>query len=192
MTGAYFSDTKAGTISGTVGAVKIVTWGGSGADGLNLNFTNLMPGEPQHVTMNYTSQGTGPQDLYLTFPDVAALHALNNMGSFGEVTISDSSTGQVFHSTNLNDNRPDASGTCGAFSESGCWPLPAQLMVRSNLAPGASGSVTFTFSYPAKKQGGQGLNWNPYPSPGAVDSDSLTSGSGLPFRMVATQAGQTP
>jgi len=192
ITGAYFSDTKSGQITGTVGAVKIVTWGGTGGDGLNLNFTNLMPGEPQHVTINYTSQGTGPQDLYLTFPDVASLHALNNMGSFGEVTVTDSASGQVFHSTNLNDNRPDATGTCGPFSPAGCWPLPTQLLVRTNLAPGASGQVAFTFSYPAKKKGGQGLAWNPYPSVGALPSDSVTSGDGLPFNVVATQVGQTP
>ncbi len=192
VTSAYFSDTKSGTITGTVGQVKILTSGGSGPDGLNLAFSNLMPGEPQTVTIAYTSLGTGPQDLFFTFPDVASLHALNNMGTFGEVTITDSSTGQVFHSTNLNDDRPDATGTCGPFSEAGCWPLPSTLKFRSGLPAGASGTVSFTFSYPGKKKSGQGLPWNPYPAPGSLPSDSLTTGAGLPFRVVATQVGQQP
>jgi hypothetical protein len=191
-TGAYFSDTKSGAITGTTGSLKVATSGGTGADGLNFVFDNLMPGEPQTVTANYQNVGTGPQDVYLTFPDVAALHALNNMGTFGEVTVTDSSAGLLFHSVNLNDNRPDASGTCGTFSETGCWPLPVQLLIRSGLPKNATGSVSFTFSYPAKKTGGQGLAWNIYPSPGAQASDALTAGSGLPFKVVAVQVGRTP
>lgn len=192
VTSAYFSDTKSGTISGTIGSVKILTSGGSGPNGLNFKFNDLMPGEPQTVTIAYTSLGTGPQDLFLTFPDVASLHALNNLGSYGEVTVTDSSSGVVFHSTNLNDNRPDASGTCGPFTEAGCWPLPSTLKVRSNLAAGASGTVSFAFSYPGKKTDAQGGLWNVYPAPGSLPSDSLTSGNGLPFNVVATQVGQTP
>ncbi len=192
VTGAYFSDTKSGAITGTTGSVKVATSGGSGTDGLNFAFDNLMPGEPQTVTVNYQNTGSGAQDIFLTFKDVAALHALNNMGSYGEVTVTDSSTGLLFHSVNLNDNRPDASATCGAFVETGCWPLPDKLLVRSGLAKNATGSVSFTFSYPSKKTGGQGLAWNIYPSPGAIASDSLTSGNGLPFNVVATQVGQTP
>ena len=192
VTGAYFSDTKSGAITGTTGSVKVATSGGRGVDGLNFAFDNLMPGEPQTVTVNYQNTGSGPQDIFLTFKDVAALHALNNMGSFGEVTVTDSSTGLLFHSVNLNDNRPNATGTCGAFVETGCWPLPDTLRVRAGLAKNATGSVSFTFAYPTKKTGGQGLAWNIYPSPGATAADSLTSGNGLPFNVVATQLGRTP
>lgn len=192
VTGAYFSDTKSGAITGTTGSVKVATSGGSGVDGLNFAFDSLMPGEPQTVTVNYQNTGSGPQNIFLTFPNVSALHALNNMGSYGEVTVTDSSSGLLFHSVNLNDNRPDASGTCGAFVETGCWPLPDKLLVRTGLAKDASGSVSFTFSYPGKKTGGQGLAWNIYPSPGALPADSVSSGNGLPFNVVATQLNRTP
>jgi hypothetical protein len=205
VTGAYFSDTKAGTISGTIGSVRIDTYGGTGDDDLNLAFNNLMPGEPKNVTFGYTSQGTGPQDLWLTFPNVPALHALNNLGRFGALTVTDSSSGAVFYSANLQDGRTRVDGTnsCGTFAPGGtptnCWPLPPKLLVRSNLAPGASGSVTITFQYSSALTGTGGpAAWNGYPAnrfPGGeafgADADG-PAGSGLPYRVVATQAGQTP
>jgi len=204
FTGAYFSDTKSGAITGTIGSVKITTWGGSGTDGLNLNFTNLMPGEPQTVTLNYQSNGTGPQDLYLTFPNVPALHALNNLGKYGSVAVADSASGVVFYSANLQDGRTraDFTNSCGSIFLPGgtppnCWPLPPQLLVRSNLAPGASGSVTFTFSYAGKLTGNGPGVWNAYPASvtggEAFGADAAgTPGNGLPFNVVATQVGQTP
>lgn len=192
-TGAFFSDTKSGTIGGGLGNISVHTWGGSGTDGLNMAFDDLLPGVPQTVHINYQNKGTAAEDVYLTFPNVPALHALNNLGTYGEVTITDSSTGQVFHSANLNDNRPDASGSCGPFSPTGCWPVPTQLLVRSNLAKGASGTVDFTFSYPGKLKSGQNGAFNPYPSNGAQGADAAgTPGNGLPFNVVATQVGQTP
>ena len=138
---------------------------------------------------------------YLTFPNVPALHALTNMGSYGSVTITDSSSGVVFQSANLQDGRTRANGTnsCGALSPAGCWPLPAQLLVRSGLAAGASGTVTFTFTYASKLTGnGPDAGWNDYPAnrhPGgeAFGADAAGGdGSGLPYSVVATQAGQTP
>ena len=196
LTGAYFTDSKAGTITGTIGAVKIATSGGTGTNGLDIAFVNLMPGEPQTLDINYLSQGTGPQDIYLTFPNVPALHALNNLGTYGSVTITDTSTGLVFLSSNLNDGRttPDFVNSCGPFSPAGCWPLPTKLLVRSNLAPGAGGTVHFTFAYPGKLTGNGPGVWNSYPSfPQAYGADAAgTPGNGLPFNVVATQVGQTP
>ncbi|HET7899783.1 MAG TPA: hypothetical protein VFL59_01260 [Candidatus Nanopelagicales bacterium] len=198
VTSAYFSDTKSGTISGTVGYVKINVGGGNGGDGLDFAFDNLRPGEPQSIKIDYKSTGTGTQDLWLAFPNRSALHALNNLGTYGTVTVSDSSSGVVFTSVNLNDGRtvaPNGADSCGGFSATppACWPLPTQLKVRSNLAPGAEGTITFTFGYASKLGGNGPAVWNQYPSyPQAYGLDAADSGNGLPYNVVATQPGQTP
>ena len=202
LTGAYFSDSKSGTITGTIGAVKIATSGGTGTNGLDLHFVDLMPGEPQTVTINYQSLGSGPQDLYLTFPNRPALHALNNLGTYGMVTVTDSSSGVVFTSTNLQDGRTVPSGnSCSNIftpDNGGCWPLPTQLLVRSNLAPGAGGTIQFTFGYPGKLSGNGPGVWNSYPSDNPPYSQAYgldnvpPAGNGLPIVVVATQAGHTP
>ena len=205
VTSAYFSDTNSGTITGTVGYVQVQTGGGNGADGLNLNFENLMPGEPQTVHFDYKNIGSGVQDLWLTFPNVPALHALNNLGSFGYLKIVDSSAGVVFESSNLQDGRtvPAPGNSCGnVFDPSGCWPLKPQLKIRNSMAVGAEGTVSITFSYsaslalPTHPNGGPGF-WNTYPSVPpfgeAFGADAAgPAGNGLPYNVVATQAGQTP
>jgi hypothetical protein len=52
--------------------------------------------------------------------------------------------------------------------------------------------MTFTVMLAAKTKGGQSTAWNSYPSPHANPADSLTSGNGLPYSVVATQVGHTP
>lgn len=207
VTSAYFSDTKNGTVTGTVGYVRIATSGGTGTDHLNLQFSNLMPGEPQTVSFTYQNVGTGPQDIYLTFPVGSALHALNNLGHFGYIKIVDSSAGNLFESSNLQDGRtipptqanPNPN-SCGSFSTAGCWPVPSQIKLRTALAPNDSGTVSITFMYPdlpnsLNSQGAQGL-WNVYPPlpPGgqAFGDDLTPSGNGLPYAVVGTQVGRTP
>ena len=204
-TGAYFSDTKSGAITGTIGSIHVSTLGstGGGADHINLAFTNLMPGEAQTVTFSFQNTGPVAQDVFLTFPNVPALHALNNLGTYGEVHVVDGGGTHLFDSANLQDGRTraDGSNSCGPFSPAGCWPLPTSLKVAGNLAPTASGSVTFSFGYAGKlgngSNGGTGGVWNSYPAaaPGgeAFGADAGgTPGTGLPVNVVATQVGQQP
>ncbi len=204
VTSAYFSDTKSGTISGTIGQVSISVTGGGGATGRDFAFVDLLPGEPQSVKINYQSTGTGPQDLYLTFPNGPALHALNNLGSYGYVKVTDSSGGVLFESSNLQDGRtrplsdPNPNSCGNIFTQAGCWPLQPQIKVRNNLAPNATGTITFTFGYASKLTGNGPGVWNTYPAnllPGgeAFGPDAAgPAGDGLPYNVVATQAGQTP
>lgn len=183
-TGAYFSDTKSGEITGTIGSVKVDT------SDLTLHFTNLMPGEPQTVTLNYANSGTGGQAIFMVFPQPDALHAINDLGTYGEVTITDSNTGQVFFSNNLND-RPN----------NGTTPLPRVVQLVSNLPVGAGGTMSFTFMYAGKlgtasHSSGGGV-WNTYPLPALSyytpdPNIALGSLNGLPYQIVATQVGQTP
>ncbi|HEY2480311.1 MAG TPA: hypothetical protein VGI17_16475 [Solirubrobacterales bacterium] len=191
-TGAYFSDSKQGEITGSTGSIRVDTSGGSGANGLTFTAQNLLPGEPQTATVGIKNVGHNPQDVWVVFDNAAALHALNNLGRYGEVTLSNSG-GVIFHSANLNDNLPPASGTCGEFNPAGCWPLGTKYKVASNVSPGASSWFKFQFGYTTYK-GGIGnsqeeMPFNSYPpevEPGEVE------GSGLPYEVVATQVGVEP
>lgn len=183
-TGAFFSDSHNGTISGTVGSIKIVGSGGTGPEGLNLSYDGLLPGAPQTQTIHYQNTGTSPEDVWVVFNNADALHALNDLGTYGEFHIA-ANGDQVFDSTNLNDN---AANSCGPLSPAGCWPVPRANKVASNVAPGASGSIDLTFGYAGKLKtqspAGGGV-WNAYPV-------SAPTASGLPYQLVATQHGQTP
>jgi hypothetical protein len=145
---------------------------------LSLAFNNLLPGEPQSVTVNYKNTGTNPQDVWIVFQNVDALHAINDLGTYGEVTVANNGNA-VFHSVNLND-KPN----------NGTYPLPQMIRLSQNVAPGEGGTMTFTFAYAGKLTNasnisGGGAAWNYYPL-------GSTANSGLPYEIVATQVGQNP
>lgn len=66
-TGADFSDTRQGDVTGTIGSTKVKGSGGTGAEGLGLNFTGLLPGTPHTVTAGYQNTGAGLQDVWVVF-----------------------------------------------------------------------------------------------------------------------------
>jgi hypothetical protein len=189
-TGAYFSDSSPGTITGSVGSILVSVSGGNGSSSTDFHFDRLLPGTPQTATVTFTNTGNSPEDVYLTFPNLTALSSLNNLGTFGSVQVTQADGTTIFSSSNLNDN----STSCGPFGPTGglCWPLPSQLKVDSNLAPGNSDHATFTFAYPAKLHGTGGGVWNTYPVAGQFTTVANQSGDGLPIAIVATQVGQTP
>jgi hypothetical protein len=182
-TGAYFSDTNNGKVSGTVGSIKVATSGGTGADTADFTFTDLLPGTPQSATVNYQNNGRNPQDVWVVFPNADALHSLNQLGTYGEVHIAANGV-EKFASQNLNDGY--ACGTPGNPGVATVCPVPQKLKLASNVAPGAGGNMTFAFNYASKLvagniDGATGPAWNTY-----------AGGDGLPYQIVATQVGQTP
>lgn len=203
-TGAYFSDTQSGAINGSLGTIKVVANGSTGAALSNISFPTMMPGEPQTVTVNYKNTGTSAQDVWINFNNVTALSALNNLGSYGELHIVNTNSvnhvTHVFDSANLDDNPTE----CHGFSTAGCWPLPNKVQVASNVASGASGSVSFTFNYAgALDNASQGVAFNHYPAlsgpydattnrQGQYQIEPSQVGDGLPFQIVATQVNQKP
>jgi len=207
-TGAYFSDTHAGTVTGTLGSILVSPSGynsdGSSANGMGIQFNNLLPGEPQTVQVNYTNTGKSPEDVYIVFPNADALHALNDLGTYGSVTIA-SSGGVNWVSNNLTDFYP--SGTPGEPGVATLYHVPSQMLLQSNVPAGASGWMKFTFAYAAKlgnTAGGVTINgsngvWNSYPVPTETKngytytpSGTVGASNGLPYEIVATQVGQTP
>jgi hypothetical protein len=191
MTGAYFSDTAPGTITGNIGSIKVQASGGSGG-GTHFTFANLLPGDPQTATIQFQNTGRNAQDVWLVFNNATALSALNNLGTYGEVHVSNAQQ-ELFASKNLNDN----AGSCGPFSSTlpGCWPLPGKIKVAGNLAPGAGSYVKFSFNYASKlsSPAAEGTAFNAYPVADQYTVNASDgSGSGLPYEIVATQVGQTP
>ena len=187
-TGAYFSDTHAGSISGNSATLTVLT------SNLNLAYSNLLPGTDQTVTANYLNTGNVAQDVWVTFPNDTALSALNDLGTYGNMTIS-STEGAYFTSSNLCDH-------------SGCTTgVPNQILVASNINPGAGDTVSFTFGYAGKLSNvSQGQPFNIWPAangtgggPGSStsythhgDDSSNGTGTGLPYDIVATQHGVAP
>jgi hypothetical protein len=180
-TGAYFSDTHTGVITGTIGTIRVTPSGGTASsDGslMDLAFNNLLPGAAQTVTVNYQNTGSSAEDVWVVFPNATALSSLNNSGSYATVHLSAVGTGVVnggdlFDSANLNDR----SATCGPFSPSGCWPVPNAVLVAQNVGPTAGGAFTFSYMLASALTGqpaGLTAPWNTYPLPGY-------GGSGLSY-----------
>jgi hypothetical protein len=203
-TGAYFSDTHTGAISGTIGSIRVTPSGGTAsADGslMDLAFSNLLPGTPETVTVDYQNTGNNPEDVYIVFPNATALSALNNLGSYGTVHLSSTgygSVGDVFDSANLNDNGTSCPvGSSSVQYPTPCEPLPSQLLIASNVTPGATGTFSFEFNYASKLSTqpapGTTAYWNTYPVSGQTTTNpSDGTGNGLPYEIVATQHGITP
>jgi len=203
-TGAYFNDTRSGTLAATIGSVTINTAGGSGTDGLDFNVTNLMPGTPQNQHVSYTVTGTGPEDVYLVFPNAEALHSVNNMGTYGDAYVKSNGT-QVFASTNLNDGLAadlTSTGHCATQSPSGCYAIPNIIKLASNLAPGQGGTLDFSIGLAAKWKSTATEGTDPFCYPLIQDSSTADPAQqvctptnpsyGLPYQIVATQPGVAP
>jgi hypothetical protein len=176
---AYFSDTQQGNLTGSVGSIK-------GATNTNsLNFENLLPGEVQTVNAFEQNAGKNNQDVWVVFNNPDALHALNDLGTYGEFHINADGT-SLFDSSNLNDN----AGSCGPFGPDNgkCWPVQSKYKLASNVAPGGQVHYSFGFGYASKLSGQSpagGGSWNSYPLSGPTSS-------GLPYQIVETQVGQQP
>lgn len=163
---------------------------------MDLAFTNLLPGTPQSVSINYLNTGNSTESVWVAFPNSTALSALNSLGRFGALHLRSSgasAVGDVFDTTNLSDNHL----ACGIFSTSGCWPLHYDYKIADNLAPSERGTFTFGFefasAYGAQPTSNIGARWNPYPVAGQVTVKSIDgAGAGLPYEIIAVRPGVIP
>ncbi|MDE3206103.1 MAG: hypothetical protein KGQ66_17995 [Acidobacteriota bacterium] len=215
-TGAYFNDTHSGTVTGNIGSIKVVTSGGGGTDNLDFNFANMLPGVYQTATVGYTNTGVNNEDVYLVFNNAQALHAVNNLGSYGAAKILSNGT-EVFSSTNLDDGEmanlssidpttshcSNSSVAMVPLSPTGCWPIPNVIKLASNVAPGHGGNMQFSFALGAKLKSEAAelaqffcypLIQNPSDPSNPTDQVCNTSNPsyGLPYQIVATQPGIAP
>lgn len=164
-TGAYFSESHSGVVTGSTGSIHVDTSlsHGDGAESLNFDLANLLPGEPQSVTVRYENTGLNVQDVWIVF-DPTALGFLNSAGTNATIDIS-SNDGFSFVSADMTAN-----------------PLPGSIKVHSNLAPGGSGRVIGSFGIAASVS-----------DPAAEGLTSLgVVPLALPYTLVATQVGVLP
>lgn len=208
VSGAYFSDSKAGAITGTYGTISVTGSGGAGANNLDLVFDKMLPGEPKTVVANFQNTGNTPQDVWIVF-NRTALSSLSSLGSFGEVHMGINGV-ETFASKDLNDHLKDQDAV--DYEGYVIKTVPMKYKVSSGLVPGASGSWSFSFNLAAKTKGSGGGVWNTYPlvkNGGAADAQwpndgnqagfdqnyantADGSGAGLPYKIVAVQVGQQP
>jgi len=164
-TGAYFSETHTGVVTGSTGSIHVDTSasGGSGGESLNFELDGLLPGEPQTMVVRYTTSGTNPEDVWIVF-DPTALGFLNAAGTNATVAIT-STGGFLFSTADLTAN-----------------PVPGAIKVHSNLAPTADGRTNASFGIAASVS-----------DPAAEDLSSfLGIPLAMPYTLVATQVGVAP
>ncbi len=201
-TGAYFSDSKDGSISATSGHLSLAIDPGTPTA---LNFTDLMPGVNRTKNIHYAvNASSGNVDVWLTFDKNSGAYARftggslspawldGGLGRYGYFSVADSHGGTAFTSGNLafaderniygagsSECTVDANGRGGSgviFTGGGYPPncgVPSKILLASNLPSGSEGTVSITF----------GLN-------GLLQTIQGQDEGTLPFHLVATQAGK--
>ena len=147
-TGAYFTDSKPGAVTGDLGTVKVAVSGEA------ITFVNLLPGEDQSSTVTVTNTGTGNEDIWLVFDNTnLAWSAVNNLGAYGIFTVN----GVVYD--NLSNQYAAGSGPPPVISndpESGCYLVPRpniaylpHAIKLGTWAPGQAASFNISFHFHA-------------------------------------------
>ena len=149
-TGAYFTDSQAGSVNGTFGSVKIdMNGSGTGPGNLTFNFDGMMPGAWKTATITATNTGTGAEDIYLAFTNANQVWSeVNTLGTYGEADVN----GANFN--NLNNHYPqNTPANPGQVNSCGDAVGPIRYLPHVNflgtLNPGQSANYTLSFRYTA-------------------------------------------
>ena len=166
-TGAYFTESKPGSIQASTGGVSF------NASDLTLNFANLLPGEFVTRSIDYRPTGTGTQDIWLVLPTDGSADALN--GVAGELS-GDTALGRYGHfavaapdgnftsfnlataGTGIHSGptcTTDAYGRGGSSAQAAnrldytvpFCPVPGAILLSYGIAPGGQGTANITFGY---------------------------------------------
>lgn len=192
-TGAYFTDSKSGNLSGTSGHIAVDRVGS-----FDLNFDGLMPGTYKDREVTYKTSSTGPEDIWLKFdPTTAGYKAFtgggsgpndSGLGRYGHFVVKNNNGGTLFSSWNLR-NQPNGESGCADANGSGSnqpatgpndtqngyCGVPQYMLVESNVPDGSTKKMTLTFGLTGKASGYEDTQW-----------------AAVPFEVVATQPGVRP
>jgi hypothetical protein len=194
-TGAYFTESKPGTINASTGGVHLNT------TDLTLNFTNLLPGEFQTKEIDYQSTGTGLQDIWLVLPTDGSADALNGVagtasgdralgryghfavsapdGSFTSYNLATAGTGIHSGDTCSTDSYGRGGSNAQAADKTDLipfCPVPNAILLSYGISPGAGGVAQVTFGFTKLLKSGQ----------------NAPLGQVAAFKIVATQHGVAP
>jgi len=186
-TGAYFTDSKPGAITGNLGTVAV------DIAGQNIDFANLLPGVDQTQTVTVHNTGTANEDMYLAFDNTnLGWSAVNDLGQYGIFTIN----GGVYD--NLNNayaQGTPGSGVMSTNSASGCYNVPRNAInylphtiFLATLSPNQVWTFNVSFHFNAcLTSGAGGTLWQ------AADTNFPTIGPvPLDFKVAAFQQGVNP
>ena len=199
-TGAYFTDHEDGTLSGKTGHLQV-----DKRSDYALNFNDLVPGEYQDRVVNYHTDSSTPEDIWLYFPagtaygqftgakDNGSNHNVDGfadggMGRFGHFEVKNDGGGTLFSSWNL-QNQPDGTSGCADNEGHGSNTPPADrettpaycgvphyMKIESNVPSNSDRKLTITFGVTGRQQ----------------DQNQSAPPASVPFQVVATQHGIRP
>lgn len=188
-TGAYFTDSNSGEITGNLATVAVTTSGGTGTDNLDFVWGNMLPGVDSVASVHVQNTGSVPEDIYLAFKnDNGAWSAINTYGAYGIFTVNN-----VIYD-NLNNQyawgTPSEGTICGGLA-----PRPAQIkylphvIFLGTLGPTASKDFDIKFQWHACMTAGQGAEVF---GAGASGPAAAIVPAPLEFQIAAFQVGINP
>ena len=190
-TGAYFTDVHSGQVNATstFGQVKLAVDGiavpagdsTGGANNLQVQWNNMLPGTDKTVNFTVTNTGTAHESIWLAFDNSnGEWSAINQLGTYGDAKINSPLLNQDFN--NLNNNYPQGTVAAGVNKCGDPNPaiayLPADNHV-ADLAPGQSTDFTFSLGYSACLSGNAAQGQPAFANP-------------LLYDIIATQPGISP
>ncbi len=193
-TGAYFTDSEDGTLSGNAGHLTV-----DKRSNYSLSFENLVPGEYKSRDVNYHTAGDTNEDIWLAFPDGEAYakfsgakngtyYADGGMGRYGHFEVKNNAGTSLFSSYNLQSEADGSSGCANAnghgfgrqaTSVSDTPPLcgvPHYILIESDVPSNTDAKLTMVFGVTGRQ----------------TDQGQSAPPAQVPFQVVATQHGVRP
>lgn len=195
-TGAYFTDSKDGSLKGTSGHLTL------NVSQTQLAMSDLVPGVDQTQNISYNVNSSGKSDVWVVFDPTtvgfaaftgakdSSVYPGGGLGGYGHFAISNNGGAPIFTSYNLagvpaNDTSTpcavDVNGAGGSTARATApkvpapyCPVPAAIRVAAGLSSGQGGTINVTFGLTGK----------------ATTQNSVWAN--VPFKVVATQANVRP
>jgi hypothetical protein len=204
-TGAYYTDTVAGTVSGNNGTVAISASGNTTSGNLAFDFSGILPGVAKTATITVTNTGSGPEDIYLAFDNSNNMwSAVNDLGQYGKFVINGNTYDNLNNKTGnattgvagspISDsyiNTTDPTNSCYMVPRVPVNYLPHVIFLGTLPAGSAAWPFTISFQYIAcmSDHKGQSLfnaaTWD-------LGGTAPAAGTPLLFKVAAFQPGISP
>jgi hypothetical protein len=197
-TGAYFTDTEAGSVGTSYGHVVL-----NKASNFNLAFDNLLPGKYQDKTVSYDTVGASDtEDIWLVFDKsnstYQAITGTNGIGGFGHFAVFNNAGNQLFSSWNLHNDPSTGQSGCANDLGHGGNGRNDDYTYNHNATPanpndtycGIPGAIKIESGVPANNARQFQITYGI--TPRASNAWQSFPSSSLPFKVVATQEGIRP